>query len=158
MSRAAREERETALRKQKQRRLGVTSDVRNRVSQAFWAMHAEAINWSAMGVRAYAGSMQLSPHLLRKWRDRLDAGEVAIDWRAHLHPSVRPAVSTRKRQCANGLLARHSRRFDVIEEPYGDRNAWELTDISGVLRHALRYGSCSRTWELVPCHIMRPTR
>ncbi|MFC5327230.1 transposase [Bradyrhizobium oligotrophicum] len=41
--------------------------------------------------------MQLSPHSLRKWRDRLAAGEVTIDWRAHLHPSARPPVSTSAR-------------------------------------------------------------
>lgn len=60
-------------------------------------MHVEAMNWSGTGVRAYATAMQLSPHSLRKWRDRLDTGEVAIDWRAHLHPSARPAVSTSTR-------------------------------------------------------------
>lgn len=96
----AREEREKALRKQKQRRLMVTSNVRNRASQAFWAMHVEALNWSGMELRAYAAAMQLSPHSLRKWRDRLDAGEVTIDWRAHLHPSARPAVSTSARNSA----------------------------------------------------------
>ncbi|MGY3452181.1 IS66 family insertion sequence element accessory protein TnpA [Bradyrhizobium sp. USDA 4353] len=90
----AREERQQALRKQKQRRYTVTSDVRNRASQAFWAMHVEALNWSGMGLRAYAVAMQLSPHSLRKWRDRLDAGEVMIDWRAHLDPSARPIVSS----------------------------------------------------------------
>ena len=91
----AREEREKALRKQKQRRFTITSDVRNRASQAFWAMHVEALNWSEMELRAYASVMQLSPHSLRKWRDRLATGEVTIDQRAHLHPSARPPVSTR---------------------------------------------------------------
>jgi transposase-like protein len=90
----ARDEREKAIRKQKQRRFMVTADVRNRASQAFWAMDVEAMNWSGMGLRADAAAMQLSPHSLRKWRDRLEAGEVTIDWRAHLHPSARPAVST----------------------------------------------------------------
>ncbi|MGY3452178.1 hypothetical protein [Bradyrhizobium sp. USDA 4353] len=85
----AREEREKALRKQKRRRFTITSDVRNRASQAFWAMHVEALNWSGMELRAYA-AMQLSPHSLRKWRDRLATGEVTIDGRAHLHPSARP--------------------------------------------------------------------
>ncbi|WP_246739809.1 IS66 family insertion sequence element accessory protein TnpA [Bradyrhizobium aeschynomenes] len=93
----AREEREKALRKQKQRRFTVTSDVRNRASQAFWAMRVEALNWSGMELRACASAMQLSLHSLRKWRDRLATGEVTIDWRAHLHPSARPAVSTSAR-------------------------------------------------------------
>ncbi|MDB5688026.1 MAG: hypothetical protein JWR77_2615 [Rhizorhabdus sp.] len=92
-----RDERERTLRKQTQRRFVVTTDVRNRASPAFWAMHVEAMNWSGMGVPAYAAALQLSPHSLRKWRDRLDAGEVVIDWRAHLHPSARPAVSTSAR-------------------------------------------------------------
>ncbi|WP_316235267.1 MULTISPECIES: hypothetical protein [unclassified Bradyrhizobium] len=82
---------------QKQRRFTITSDVRNRASQAFWAMHVEALNWSGMELRACAAAMQLSPHSLRKWRDRLAAGEVTIDWRAHVRPSARPAVSTSRR-------------------------------------------------------------
>jgi transposase-like protein len=95
-----REEPAEALRKQKQRRFSVSTDVRNRAMQAFWAMHVEAMNWSGMGIRAYAAAMQLSPHSLRKWRDRLNAGEVVVDWRAHLHPSARPAVSTSARNSA----------------------------------------------------------
>lgn len=96
----ARNEREKTQRKQKQCRFMVAADARNRASQAFWAMHVEAMNWSGMGVRAYAAAMQLSPHSLRKWRDRLDAAVVAIDWRAHLHPSARPGVSTSARNSA----------------------------------------------------------
>ncbi|WP_315827854.1 transposase [Bradyrhizobium sp. SZCCHNG3015] len=60
-------------------------------------MHVEALNWSGMELRAHAAAMQLSPHSLRKWRDRLAASEVTIDWRAHFHPSARPAVSTSAR-------------------------------------------------------------
>ncbi|MGJ5181993.1 IS66 family insertion sequence element accessory protein TnpA [Bradyrhizobium oligotrophicum] len=90
----AREERAKALRRQQQRNLMVTADVRNRAAQAFWAMHVEAMNWSGMGVRAYAAAMQLSPHSLRRWRDLLAAGKVEVDWRSHLHPSARPPVST----------------------------------------------------------------
>jgi hypothetical protein len=37
--------------------------------------------------------MQLSPHSLRKWPDRLDAGEVTIDRRAYLHPPARPPLT-----------------------------------------------------------------
>jgi hypothetical protein len=29
-------------------------------------MHVEALNWSGMGLRAYAAAMQLSAHSLRK--------------------------------------------------------------------------------------------
>ncbi|WP_316186351.1 MULTISPECIES: IS66 family insertion sequence element accessory protein TnpA [unclassified Bradyrhizobium] len=85
-SERAREEREKALRKQKQRRFMVTSDVGNRASQAFWAMHVDALNWSGMELRAHAATTQLSPHSLRKWPDQPDAGEVTIDRRAYLIP------------------------------------------------------------------------
>jgi transposase-like protein len=84
------EQREKGLR----RRFSVSTDLRNRAMQAFWAMHVEAMNWSGMGVREYAAALSLSPYALRKWRDRLDDGGVEIDWRAHLHPSARPVVST----------------------------------------------------------------
>jgi len=76
------------------RRFGVSTEERNRALQAFWAMHVEAMNWSGMGVREYAAALHLSQTSLRKWRDRLDDGEVEIDWRAHLHPSARPVVGT----------------------------------------------------------------
>lgn len=68
--------------------------MRNKAVQALWAMRVEALNWSGMGVREYAAALQLSPHSLRKWRDRLDGGEMEIDWRAHLHLSARPVVGT----------------------------------------------------------------
>jgi transposase-like protein len=95
-----REERENVLRRRRRRRFSVTTDVHNRAMQAFWAMHVEAMNWSGMGVREYAAALSLSPYALRKWRDRLAVGEVEIDWRAHLHPSARPAVSTSARNSA----------------------------------------------------------
>ncbi|WP_040594374.1 IS66 family insertion sequence element accessory protein TnpA, partial [Mesorhizobium metallidurans] len=88
------EERAKRQKKQARRRFAISTDVRNRAVQAFWAMHVEAMNWSGMGVREYAAALHLSPYSLRLWRDRLDEGEVEIDWRAHLHPSARPAVST----------------------------------------------------------------
>ncbi len=89
-----REKRREQREKRQRRRFSVTTDVRNRATQAFWAMHVEAMNWSGIGVREYAAALSLSPYALRKWRDRLDEGEVEIDWRAHLHPSARPLVGT----------------------------------------------------------------
>ncbi|UVK52453.1 transposase [Mesorhizobium sp. AR02] len=89
-----REEREKRLRKRQRLRHAVSTDVRNRAVQAFWAIHVEAMSWSGMGVREYAAALHLSPYSLRKWCDRFDDGEVEIDWRAHLHPSARPVVST----------------------------------------------------------------
>jgi hypothetical protein len=38
---------------------------------AFWSMHVEALQWSGLSVRAYAGVHQLSPHCLSHWRRRL---------------------------------------------------------------------------------------
>ncbi|SCB39824.1 IS66-like element accessory protein TnpA [Rhizobium multihospitium] len=104
-----RQEQRLKARKKKPRqrqkgRFGANTDVRSRALQAYWAMHVEAMNWSGMGVREYAAAMFLSPYALRRWRDRLDDGEVEIDWRAHLHPSARPVVST----SASGTLAESS--------------------------------------------------
>jgi hypothetical protein len=84
------------------RRFGVRTDTRSRAVQAFWAMHVEALNWSGKSVRDYATALFLSPWSLRKWRDRLDQGEVEIDWRAHLHPSARPRISTSANDSAKG--------------------------------------------------------
>ncbi|MFK0691008.1 IS66 family transposase zinc-finger binding domain-containing protein [Mesorhizobium sp. IMUNJ 23033] len=44
--------------KRRRRRHAVSTDVRNRAVQAFWAMHVEAMNWSGMGVREYAAALQ----------------------------------------------------------------------------------------------------
>lgn len=88
------EERAKRQKRRNRLRFSVSTDVRDRAVQAFWAMHVEAMNWSGMGVREYAAALQLSPYSLRRWRDRLDEGEVEIDWRAHLHPSARPVVGT----------------------------------------------------------------
>ncbi|MCQ9147199.1 hypothetical protein [Ochrobactrum sp. BTU2] len=60
---------ENRRKKRARRRFSVSTDERNRGLQAFWAMHIEAMNWSGMGVREYAASLQLSPTSLRKWRD-----------------------------------------------------------------------------------------
>lgn len=96
-----REERRKCQRRKARQRFSISTDIRNRAVQAFWAMHVEAMNWSGMGVREYAAALQLSPTSLRKWRDRLLDGEMEIDWRAHLHPSARPAVGTSARGSAS---------------------------------------------------------
>jgi len=93
-----REEREKGLRKTRRQRFAISTDVRHRGLQAFWAMHVEAMNWSGMGVRENAAALSLSPYALRTWRDRLDDGKVEIDWRAHLHPSARPVVRTSSKE------------------------------------------------------------
>jgi hypothetical protein len=78
-----RQQRENTGGKMRQRRgFGVRTDARSRAVRAFWARHVEALNWSGMSVRDYATALLLSPWSLRKWRERLDEGEVEIDWRA----------------------------------------------------------------------------
>lgn len=67
---------------------------RSKAVQAFWAMHVEAMTWSGMNLRGYARALGISPYSLRRWRDRFDANEVEIDWRARLHPSAWPKIST----------------------------------------------------------------
>jgi hypothetical protein len=89
-----RQQREKRGKKPQRQRYGVSTDVRNKAVQAFWAMHVEAMNWSGMGVGEYAAALSLSPRSLRKWHDRFEDGEVEIDWQAHLHPSARPKIST----------------------------------------------------------------
>lgn len=92
-------------------RFGVRTDIRNRAVQAFWAMHVEAMNWSGMGVREYAAGLHLSPYSLRRWRDRLEDGEVEIDWRAHLHPSARPVVGTSAKE-----MTSENRLTDTVKD------------------------------------------
>jgi len=96
-----REEREKGLKRRQRRRFSVSTNTQSKAVQAFWAMHVEAMNWSGMGVREYAAALSLSPYALRKWRDRLDDGEIEIDWRAHLHPSARPVVGTSAKESAS---------------------------------------------------------
>ncbi|MCP1848171.1 MULTISPECIES: IS66 family insertion sequence element accessory protein TnpA [unclassified Bradyrhizobium] len=105
-------EREKRRRNGVRRHYAVSTDTRNRALQAFWAMHVEAMNWSGMSIRDYAGSLHLSPHTLRRWCLLLESGEVEIDWRAHLHPSARPVVSA----ITNGRAPRN----DLTEAPSGE--------------------------------------
>ncbi len=64
-----REERKKGLKRRQRRRFSVSTELRNRGTQAFWAMHVEAMNWSGMGVRECAAALRLSPYALPKWRD-----------------------------------------------------------------------------------------
>ncbi|MBP1296416.1 IS66 family insertion sequence element accessory protein TnpA [Bradyrhizobium elkanii] len=72
----------------------LSADMRSRAVQAYWAMHVEAMTWSGMSIRAYAGSHGISRFALGRWRDLIEAGDVEIDWRAQLHPSARRQIST----------------------------------------------------------------
>lgn len=69
--------------KREERRLGrprkLSTDMRSRAVQAFWAMHVEAMTWCGMSMRAYAEAHGISRHALRRWRDLIEANEVEID-------------------------------------------------------------------------------
>ncbi len=90
-------------RRRKGRRFKLSDDKRNQAVQAFWAMHVETLNWSGMTVRQYAAAAKLSKHSLRRWRDLIDSGAVAIDGRARLHPGARPKISSGASSAAKDL-------------------------------------------------------
>ena len=71
-----RQERRKKGKRRQKRRYAVSTDIRSRAIQAFWAIHVEAMNWNGMGVREYAASFQLSPTSPREWRDRFENTEV----------------------------------------------------------------------------------
>ena len=109
------ERRKRPGRKPRRNRWGVRTNTRSAIVQAFWAMHVEAMNWSGMGISEYASALRLSSTSLRKWRDRLEDGEVIVDWRAHLHPSARAMIRpSPKRSSAETALTVAS---EAVPEP-----------------------------------------
>jgi len=82
-----------------------SSDARSRAVQAFWAMHVEAQTWSGLSFANYAKALRLSEKSLKRWRARLEAGELEIDWRARLHPSALPLLSSAASTSANDSLS-----------------------------------------------------
>ena len=72
----------------------VSRNNQNKAVQAFWAMHVEAMNWSGATAKDYAAAHHISVYTLRTWRARLDAAPLRVDWRARIHPRVRPKIST----------------------------------------------------------------
>ena len=62
--------------------------------EAFWAMHVEALNWSNVTAAEYAKAHRIDASCLRLWRRRFDANPLQVDWRARLHPSARPQISS----------------------------------------------------------------
>jgi transposase-like protein len=97
-----REGRRERLRK---KRSPVSKDQRCRAVQAFWAMHVEAMRWCGMNMQAYSRAHGISQRSLRRWRDLIDANEVEIDWRTHLHPSACPLISTSGSSAAKESVA-----------------------------------------------------
>ena len=86
--------REDARKRRKRTREPVSGNKRNKAVQAFWGMHVEALNWSGVSAKDYAAAHHISVYSLRTWRARLDPDPLQVDWRARLHSSVRPTVST----------------------------------------------------------------
>ena len=113
-------EREERLERRRRRGGPVSKDKRCKAVQAFWAMHIEAMSWSGMGVREYAMGHRISLHSLRRWRDLLDNGDVTIDWRALLHPSARPNISTRLSTSAKDGSPEYSLTDVAATEPAPD--------------------------------------
>lgn len=72
----------------------ISADRRRQATQAFWAMHVEAWQWSGLHLRDYSSALRLSPHSLKRWRNLIESEQVVIDWRAMLHPSALPLTST----------------------------------------------------------------
>jgi len=85
---------EVRRKRHERKRKGPSLDKHCQVVQAFWAMHIEAMIWSGLSISEYAAGLHLAPYSLRKWRDRIEDGEADPDWRALLHPSARPKLST----------------------------------------------------------------
>lgn len=86
--------REAARNRRKRTREPVSGNKHSKAVQAFWAMHVEALNWSGATAKDYASAHHISVYSLRTWRARLDAAPLQIDWRARLHPSTLPRIST----------------------------------------------------------------
>lgn len=108
--------------RRRERGIRLPTTMKNQATQAFWAMHVEALNWSGMRLRAYANALHLSHYSLKKWRDRIAAGKVEGDWRRLLHPSARPPLSTSARPSATRNpgkpLDGHVRRRSRIRDPF----------------------------------------
>jgi transposase-like protein len=93
---AASEDLKTALNlRRKKAYRPLSREKRLKATQAFWAMHVEAWQWSGLALREYAATHRLSSHSLKRWRNMIDADDLAIDWRTMLHPSALPLVSTK---------------------------------------------------------------
>ncbi len=95
-------------------RYGARTDDGSIALRAFWSMHVEAMNWSGMGHAEYAAALGLSPHALRRWRDRLEESGSEMDWRSLLHPSARAQLSSAA-NCAR-------RKYRLTEPPVDGRS------------------------------------
>jgi Transposase len=86
-------------------------------------MHVETLNWSGMTLTHYAAATKLSKSGLCRWPDLIDNGEVEIDWRARLHPSARPQISSDVSSAAKDRSAETVLTASVPGEPPRDRRS-----------------------------------
>ena len=114
---AAESVRERARQRRKRSREPVYGDKRSKAVQAFWAMHVEALNWSGSTAKDYANAHHISVDSLRTWRARLDAAPLEVDWRARLHPSIRPTVSTNASDSAKAPQVENSLTTASTSDP-----------------------------------------
>ena len=116
-------ERDERRKQRRGRPLKLSGDKRNQAAQAFWAMHVETLNWSGMTLTHYAAAAKLSKFSLRRWRDLIDSGEVEIDWRAQLHPSARPKISSDASSAAKERSAETVLTASAPGDPPRDRRS-----------------------------------
>jgi Transposase len=116
-------ERDERRRQRRGRPLKLSADKRNQAVQAFWAMHVETLNWSGMTLTHYAAAAKISKYSLRRWRDLIDSGEVEIDWRARLHPSARPQISSDVSSAAKDRSDETALTTSVPGDPPRDRRS-----------------------------------
>jgi transposase-like protein len=93
-------------------------------------MHVEALIWSGMTAKSYALSHNISPYSLKKWCHKIDEEGLEIDWRAHLHPSARPKISSGSSSAAkeNGAGQDLTITSAVTPEQDGRSNRRRFTD------------------------------
>ncbi|MCP2218432.1 IS66 family insertion sequence element accessory protein TnpA [Bradyrhizobium elkanii] len=121
--------REERRQRRRKRRIRLSTDMRSKAVQAYWAMHVEAMNWSGMGLQAYAWAHGISRYSLRRWRDLIDANEVEIDWRTHVHPSALPRISSGISSAAKEAAAEQRLTASPISDPPSGRaNRRRFTD------------------------------
>ena len=123
----------------------ISQDRRRQATQAFWAMHVEAWQWSGLHLRDYSSALRLSPHSLKRWRNLIESEEVMIDWRSLLHPSARPPISTgispsakEKTEAARLTAALEA---DAPPRKKATRRRWSTEEKIAILLQAERDGS-----------------
>lgn len=122
----------------------ISPERRRQARQAFWAMHVEAWQWSGLPLRDYSSALRLSPYSLKRWRNLIEAEEVVIDWRALLHPSARPPISTNISTSAKET-ERIRALTEAVEAEAGPprravRRRWSTEEKIALLLEAERHG------------------